>query len=333
MTIANLISNIEQSKSKRGEGTKLAQQSVENYISEILDMDIIESENLGDENSYKDVMRVVAKSRKEGIDSTYTFLSEHYTFDEFTPRGDSITLNKIEGEAGVHEIEQTFYMTTHSDEFNKKHKLLNTPLSEIISGEIKDTELSFVINSLKDRFKGKKGYEYTEEQKGNIKTFSITLDKDIKMYTGMSNTIQVSFEGKRFQAIQVIYRDKPQEEIVEELEKLSNFVEEYFKWDIKVDGEHSLTEIYDYLDSKRLLQDVVTSLLLKGEDVNYVKLFQNIVIGGWDSYNQAEVVINYNYKDSKFELVVNHLFKEVKVICDGVQQVKDMIDNIISLLK
>lgn len=328
--MGNLIQQfVQNSIVAQNEGKNLIQQSIENYITEVLDMEVIESENLGDKNSYQDVIKVVAK-RKDS-DAEYTFVSDYYQCEEFTPRENCLILQQIKGEEGLLKVEETLYMTNHSDDFNKKHKLLNTPLSKLISGETQDAELSFVIDLLKENLENKKGYKYTEEQKGNLKSFIITLNDEIRIERGMSNTIQVTFQKKRLQSLQIIFRDVSEDKLKEEVEQLTSLVDEYFDWKITIDGKHNISELYDFLVSKKLSPDIVTSSIMKSYPQS-MQLFRSIVIGEWDSYKQVSLNVNYNYKTQQFELISNYLFKETEVICNTVDEIKEVIEEIEKLL-
>lgn len=322
---------IENSLNKESQGKKLKQQSIENYITEILNMDVIDSENLGNSGSLKDIIKIIAKPKH--LDSKYTFISNHYDYEhrELTSRQDSIILIKIEGTEGIHKVEKIFYFNSHSDESNRKHKLLNTPLDKLISGESEDEELNFVVNLLKQKLKDKKGYSYTEEQKGNLYDFLINLNDEIKIQTGMSNTIQVSFKNKKFQTMQIIYRNVSKEKLTKEVEQLSSFITNYFDWNITVD-DHNISKLYDFLQSKKMIQDVITSSIIKNESLYLAQLFQDIIIGDWDTYKQVNLSIKYNYKAKQFELTASYLFNEVNLFCHSIEEVKNTIEEIESLL-
>jgi len=326
----NLKNFVEDSLKKETEGKSLAQQSIENYITEVLDMTIIESKNLGAKDSFEDTIKVIAKSKH--LNSKYTFISNYYEPGELTSRGDSIILTKIEGEEGIHEVEKTFYFNSHSDESNRKHKLLNTPLDKLISGESEDEELNFVVNLLKQKLKDKKGYSYTEEQKGNLYYFLINLNDEVKIKTGFSNTIQISFQNKRFQSMQIIYKNVSEEKLINEIEQLSSFITDYFDWNITIDN-HNISELYDFIQSKKLIKDVITHSFIKNESSNVVQIFQDIVIGDWNSYKQVNLSIKYNYKTKQFELVASYLFKETNILCHSIGELKQTIENLESLVK
>lgn len=205
--IDNLMRHIEQSTNIKIEGKGLSQQSLENYITEVLDMILIKSEVIEDEHAFKERFKFTVKSKKEGLDSEYIFTSDYYDSSWFTPREDALTLIEIKGEEGVHELGEMFYFTSMREESNKNHRLLNTPLSKIISGVIEDPEIDFVIQYLKEVFKGKFGYKYSERNKGNQSTFSMELNDEIVIERGFSNTIQVGFKKGDFRSLQFIFKE------------------------------------------------------------------------------------------------------------------------------
>lgn len=81
-----------------------------------------------------------------------------------------------------------------------------------------------------------------------------------------------------------------------------------------------------------MIQDVITSSIIKNESLYLAQLFQDIIIGDWDTYKQVNLSIKYNYKAKQFELTASYLFNEVNLFCHSIEEVKNTIEEIESLL-
>lgn len=321
--------HIEESIERKIDGVELDQQSFENYITDVLDMEIIKVENLGDKNSYRTEFEFTAKSKKKGFDLKYKFIGKFYDIKDFTPREDCLILKEISGVEGVHKVDETFYFMKSRDEANKKNRLINTSLSDLMSGVSEDHEMGLLVKILKETFEGKFGYEYSERRKGNESTFSINFNnKEVSISVCFSNTIQVVFEKKMFSITQITFREVSEAKLREDIEKLLNFLESYFNWNIVLDGKHSVTELYDFLASKKCLGYVNTEMIMNDEIESKFMLFTSSTLGSYDSYKQVELTIGYNTDTSEFILQMNYLFKNVELLCSSVDEVKSAIEQV-----
>ena len=333
-SMEDLKQHIEESEKVKLEGRELAQQSLENYITETLDMVIIKSESLGDKNSYHERFKFTVKSKRDGFNAEYIFVSDYYDSNWFTPRENSLTLIEIKGEEGTHEVDEMFFFTNLRDESNRNDRLLTTPLSKLLSGEVTDPEMHFVVNYLKEVFEDKFGYSYTEESKGNESTFRIEFNSEIIICRGASNTIQVTFKSKGFRSTQFIFRNTNNEDLENEINRVYKLIESYFNWNVVVDGKHNLSELHDYMKSKNYLIDVSTSSLIKETYKGDYTLFCNFVISpeGYSSYKQVDTVIIYKADTGQLQLSMNYLFKETNVLCNNVNELIEKLKEVEELL-
>lgn len=112
---------------------------------------------------------------------------------------------------------------------------------------MENPEIKTVIDYLKNKFEAF-NYEYEEASKGNLMTFSITINNQIVIEPEFSNTIEVKFKSKNFKSIHIIYRDKDKRKLESQLDKLLLFIDDYFNWNISFNNNNiSLSKLYDYL--------------------------------------------------------------------------------------
>lgn len=333
-TLDELKGYIKKTEDIEANGKSLDQQSYENYIENVLDMEVIKAVQLDDRDSYGKKFGFEVKSRKEGFNSIYKFVGEFHRIEDFMPREGCLKLKEISGIEGTHEMSEIFYFASeNNDEANKIKHSINTPLAELISGEQKDKELSFLLSILKETFKGKFGYKYSEEEKGINSTFSIDFkDKEVSINMGFGNTIQIDFRKKSFDTIQIIFREKSQSELRENIEKLYNFLESYFNWNVLLDEEHSVSELYDFLSSNRILGSVKTNVLVNRDFGENTLLFSNNTIGLYDSYKQISFAILYDSETKQLKLKMNYLFQGVELLFSNVDDLKIAIEEIENLV-
>lgn len=111
-------------------------------------------------------------------------------------------------------------------------------------------------------------------------------------------------------------------------------IEGYFNGNVMIDGKHNVSNLQDFLKSKKYLVDINTDALVREQAIDS-PLFHNFVIekDGYGSYKQVDVIIGYKADTGKLELLANYLFKETRITCDSVEDVKaalEKIDNMLS---
>lgn len=321
---------IENSLKQNEAGKSLHLQALENYIEQVLKLNVVSSESLGEEQTFKESFRIIAEKN----DVKYTFESDFYNFNEIASREDLLNLKKIEGKEGELEVNEIFYMVETNDESNQNNKYITHSLKQLLEGEVVDHELELAIELLKDKFEGKFNYTYKDEKIGNMDSFVINLNDEIIITTGFSNTVQVEFKNKEFNFVQIIYRKVEKENLERKIENLYRLIEQYFNWNIIIEN-HNLSELYDYLVENVYGTEVYTHSLIRAQDVKDLNsesllLFRNIIIGEIGSHKQISLTINYN---KGLELVANYLFKEEVIVCNNVNEVKKTIEQMKEWIK
>lgn len=354
MNIENIKQELMKAKQSKAEGSNYREQSFLNFIENVLNMNIVEVENLGDKKSYKD--EFVIKASHNNNDTLYTFIGKYYDFHFFMPRENKLVLTEVSNGKQLYECEEVFYMSQQNNHNTKNHFLLNTPIDELIQGVSRDKELEFVVNALKDNLKNKPGYEYLEQNKDDVSTFRIKLksdNKEVIIGQGFQNTIQVNMETSgmhyRMDSIQIHFRNKDmnENEVLNKVKSLSELVDNYFNDSMIIDNNNISTLINSL---GRAVDRVNTDVLYEGlkslkkkdlednEDkwvpVLYAFQIENENVDDEDDeYNQFEVHLGYSYNKKEFKLKLNYLFNEYSVTCKDVQNVIDTIESLKNMIK
>lgn len=171
-------------------------------------------------------------------------------------------------------------------------------MKQLLEDEVVDHELKLIIKLLKDKFEGKFNYTYKDEKIGNMDSFVINLNDEIIIATKFSNTIQVEFKSKRFNFVQIVYREITKENLERKIENLYKLIEQYFNWNIVIEN-YNLSDLYDYLIENVYDTEVYTHNLIRAQDVKDLNsesllLCRNIIIGEIGSHKQISLTINYN---------------------------------------
>lgn len=118
----------------------------------------------------------------------------------------------------------------------------------MINWVLEDPEIKTVIDYLKNKLETL-NYEYEEANKGNLMTFLITINNQIVIEPGFSNTIEVRFKDKNFKSVHIIYKNTNKGKLESQLDKLCSLIDDYFNWNINF-NDMSVSKLYDYLRHK-----------------------------------------------------------------------------------
>lgn len=315
---------IDQASIQEKNGKKLSQLSLETYLTEVLDLTIVDVKET--DGNYEEAFELIATNGT----NEYLFLAEYYQPESFNPIQNVMILKEIRGVEGVYKTHQYLYLQNDN---TPKNKYLHTPLSDLIKGEDKDAELLFVVNYLKESLKLTDGYIYKEKNENDIHSFRIYLnDKDIIIGQGFQNTIQFQFEKKNFNPIQIIFSDRNQLELKKELDALIEFIRDYLADNIQTNG-HCISELYDFLKEKKLHPSVNTNVLLQVGSYDETIIFNKMVMGEWDTFHQLEIFIIYRRKSNSFVVKVNYLFKVFDINCLTISDVKNEINTLLPVFR
>lgn len=315
---------INQASLQEKNGKKLSQLSLETYVTEILYLKIVDVKET--EVDYEEAFELIATN---GINE-YVFSSEYYQPESFNPIQNVLILKEIRGLEGVYKTHQHLYLQNDN---TPQNKYLHTPLSELIKGEDKDAELVFVVNYLKEALELIEGYIYKEKNENDIHSFRIKLnDNDVVIGQGFQNTIQFQFEKKKFNPFQIIFSNRNRQKLTNELDIVVEFIKSYLTGSIKING-HCTSELYEFLEKEELFPSVNTRVLLQLDDFKETKLFNEMVLGEWDTYHQLEIFIVYQKKTNSFILKVNYLFKMFDITCATISEIKEEIRTLLPLFR
>lgn len=317
---------INASDKKNEDGKTYEHQSLENYIENVLELDIVVSENLGDKNSYQDVFEFIAKSRKFP-DVFYEFSAEFIDFEDYKSRENIIILKSIKKHAEVMEVEHRFYLNKMREKDNKENSFLNNSFEDLKDGADKDNELDTAVNLFIENLKDQPGYVYNEETKGDKYSFRIRINEEVVIGASFQNAIQISFK-KDFTSLIVVFRKTDYDKLKKEIENICSVINDYLNWELQL-NEISISNIYDTLKNYGISAEFNTSILLGEKDV---KLFMDFVIGKYDTYKQVQVSIVYN-ENEKFEVNINYLLKDLSIVCNTAEELMDLIDELKEMTK
>lgn len=305
-------------------GKSLMQLSLETYLTEKLGFQLLETKLIN--KGYEDEFQfVVTKGTNQ-----YVFVNEYYEAKEFAPHQQMLTLKQISGKEGVLTTEHTIWLTND----NGKDKFLFSPLSELMNGTQNDQELRFVVDYLKNAFCEVEGFHYEEKEQNDLRSFVISLNRDITIQKGFSNTVQCDFHKAKFFANQIVFKERDESELIAELDQFIEFVQAYLDETIALD-HHNLSSLYDDLNEFNLYPQVNTSTLLSSKKLDKFLLFQPLVIEGDDmfSYHQIQVKIHYLNDKKSFLLETNYLFRTFETECTSVNDVKREVAELVHLIQ
>lgn len=310
-------------KNEEENGKKLSQISLEVYLSDFLNLKVLEVKEL--ESDYEDKFEFVTTN---GI-SEYIFHAEFYDVESFLPIQNVLILKEIRGKEGSFKLNENIWLKND----NTNNKYLKNSLSDLMKGKIEDQEFTFILDILKDSLSNIEGYLYTERRENNSNSFEIQIGKKVIIESGFGNTIQISFKNQYFNTIHFFFRDKTKTELKEEWVKYLNFIIDYCKWDINF-YNHSISNLYDFLSEEKYFPSINTNILLDKGSLKFDKvlLIDSIVIGEYDSYHQVEIKIYYGRFTRSFIIEYNYLFKIFQEECINIEEIKEKIKSIQGLI-
>lgn len=317
----NIEQAISQSTQKENEGKSLFQQSLENYIEGILGLKVIEFK----EGEKYEESQIIATNPSLENSPKFLFSANFYDTTEFNSRENYLTLVEIIGESETLPVGEDLYLNPSNFFANKQKNIWN-----LLEKKNEDDDLKFIKDLIMEKLK-QWSPQYSEENPGNIKTFSIVIDEDIRFRPAFSNTIQVDFKKPGLQTVQIVYKELSKETIEKNVDELCSVIGQYLVKEIVLD-DNNISQLYNFLKSNNFWINIVTDSLMTTKQET-VKIVTDFVIGEYDSYKQIEVSIFYNKKEKQFELCLNYLLQVFNTKCNTVEEVIEQINKYISLVK
>lgn len=325
------------------DGASLREQAFVNYLENELDMNVIEVKNLGDKDSYADKYEITAEKLINKKTVKYLFHGTHYDFNMFGPKENSLILIKVFDDEYSHEIEKIFYMV---QEGKKDNYLLNNSPKDLVDGIEVDNELEFLVELLKDELSKLSNFEYHEDYKKDLKSFKITLSKDdnnVLIARGFSNAIHISLKAKgrpQFSQTTIIFREVEKEDLINNVIKVKEFLKNFLNNEYLLNGKHNIYELIS--KNSRHVDYVNTNLLINGIEAlpekyrddkkHSATLLDEFQIGDFETYEQVELKVKYNFHSDKFIVNVNYLFQKTTIEANSVDEVTSVIDDLSKLL-
>lgn len=331
-----LLNYIRSSNSIEEEVKELSSLAIINYVTDVLEMKVKKVSPL--EHIFGDSFEIIAEKDKK----KFVFNSEFYDFDMYKPYNSVLILKSISSIEGKYETNHSLYLSRN----NLKDEILNTPISELIKFNGVDRELLFVVDLLKKYLGSFKDYSYEETDENNMVSFIVKVGY-VSIRKSFSNSIQIDFtdESKKMDSIQLVFRERAESEIEEEISSVVCLIHSYCEWDIMFKS-NSITYLYDKLkeiDSASLVNKhrkvrlmpvrISTNSLMYKNELGTRCLFNSIYLGEYDSYNQIKVDILYDYNLNEFILKSEYLMKTFQMNFIGIEEVLKSIELIHEELK
>lgn len=305
--------------------------AVGNYMDTVFGLIVVDSK-------VNNEIQIIAESKKyKGL--LFEFTADTYQLD--SPIGNYIRetvlrLEKVSLGEETLKINKNYYLVSSNEKRNMEDRYFNESFEELSKVKSEDEEQRFIVDLLKKRLDEMEiQYEYSESVNGEIDTFLMKL-KDLKIHFGLSNTVQFSYD-KNVLVHQLIYREKLQNSIEYELDKILQFVKMYVNNEIMLaNGKHNISELYDGILDLVGYGDLASSVFTKGiqSSEQIQRLFTPFAIGDTFEveFKQMELSIDYDFSKEIFILNVNYLFKETQIEIETVHQLLETIKQLVEIV-